>query len=161
MMEKYLTLVCHPNSDVKSLWIDPSKETPIWPKCGHVNSFSPSGIQEEVNEESSISKGKGKAAIRGGELYEPSSNQQGNEKEDEEIELTREETIWKVYLAYILNGEVIDVGEMRKWGAEHRRNHETLFRIYEKEKKEEEERERFGDGRNEDDEDEDGLRSKL
>lgn len=178
MMEQHLNLLCHPNSNVNSLWIDPSSRNPVWPKCGHVNSFSPSGIQEDefaVQEKDENGKEKGKAAVRGGELYEPSStNQIGNGSNDEEDDskdrgtpdLTREETIWQVYLNFIVNGEISEVGEVRQWGAPERRNHETLFRIYEKEKLEEEEREKYGNGDDEDeDEDDDEMegsrRSKL
>lgn len=109
---------------------------------------------EEDGNASGDQKRKGRA-IRGGELYEPSSTADNIDKDQGRIRpLSREETIWPVYLNYILNGEISDVGEIRHWGAQDRRNHETLFRLYEQEKLEQEEKDKSGGGAQYDEDDE-------
>ncbi|KAI0061286.1 alpha/beta-hydrolase [Artomyces pyxidatus] len=98
MLERHLGLFSHVDGLKTSLYINPSTHNPPWPPCGHVNSFQ------------HATKRTPHAPLATGATPNAGSVQSGR---------TRAETIWRVYLRWILDGEVdANAGEVRRWKVE-------------------------------------------
>lgn len=97
-----MPLYSHADRQKHSLWIDPQKQSPPWPPCKHVNSFLKTKVSPAsppATADSNIVEVKPASA------------------------LTREETIWPVYLAYILDGTIDQsLGEYKCWAPEDERD---------------------------------------
>ena len=113
MMDRYLAMLDCSKGNVQSLRIDPRKESD-WPRCGHVNAFQPgngAGMTDDDDDEK---------AMRGGEAYQPSdlslSEDHSGKTSSRPGTKTREETIWPIFLAYILEGRVVSsIGRHKVW----------------------------------------------
>ena len=93
-MEKYLGMFDHSDGLKQSLWIDPIKKG--WPRCGHVNAFTKSKEAELV-------------PVEHGEAYtsqDDFENAISNKPKPQRNTLSKEESIWKLFLDYILGNEV-------------------------------------------------------
>ncbi|TKY86856.1 hypothetical protein EX895_004144 [Sporisorium graminicola] len=94
MMEKYLGMFDHSDRLKQSLWIDPSKKN--WPPCGHVNAFTKS-------------KRPALVPVEHGEAYTSQKdfeNAISTKPRPPRSTLTKEESIWKLFLDYVLGREV-------------------------------------------------------
>ncbi|KAJ1018598.1 hypothetical protein NDA16_004880 [Ustilago loliicola] len=98
MMEKYLGMFDHSDGLKQILWIDPIKKG--WPSCGHVNAFTKSKQAELVPAEH-------------GEAYtsqDDFENAISSKPKPPRNTLGKEETIWKLFLDYIL-GNTVDTSQ--------------------------------------------------
>lgn len=93
MMEKYLGMFDHSDRLKQSLWIDPIKKN--WPACGHVNAFTKSKQAKLVPVE------HGEAYTSQGDFEDAISKHPKPPRST----LTKEESIWKLFLDYILGNE--------------------------------------------------------
>ena len=102
MMPAQMGLYGHADRLKHSLWIDPASQNPPWPPCKHVESFVKTRALPIASLDSSDSE----------KSLEPSPGA-----------TTREETIWKVYLAYILTGYIdTTLGDYKCWAPEDERD---------------------------------------
>lgn len=124
MMEQQLNMLDHSSRNVHSLWVDPPRNDPPWPKCGHVTSFSPSSKKNRIASQLTRSdvdgaQGADVAHESGAEGYEAHEEAVHAEEQKEEAaqggakkshapqsKFTREETIFALYLDYILHGRI-------------------------------------------------------
>lgn len=94
MMQKYLGMFDHSDGLKQSLWIDPSKKN--WPPCGHVNAFTKTKQPKLV-------------PVEHGEAYTSETDFQdaiSKHPKPPQDTLTKEETIWKLFLDYITGRQV-------------------------------------------------------
>ncbi|ETS61496.1 hypothetical protein PaG_04243 [Moesziomyces aphidis] len=94
MMEKYLGMFDHSDGLKQSLWIDPVKKG--WPSCGHVNAFTKSKEPKLV-------------PVEHGEAYTSQKDFEdaiSSQPKPSRASLSKEETIWKLFLDYILGNPV-------------------------------------------------------
>lgn len=113
MMDRYLAMLDCSQGNVQSLRIDPRKE-PDWPRCGHVNAFQPgngAGMTDDDDDEK---------AMRGGEAYQPTdlslSEDHSGKISSRPGTKSREETIWPIFLAYILEDRMDNtIGRHKVW----------------------------------------------
>lgn len=128
-MEAHASLLCGRGSNTHTLWIDPKKNA-RWPVCGHVTSFRPTGPPMSSNTgraptDDDADEEGAERAVRGGEAYQPAEQAD----KDPERTLAREETIWQLYLRYIVEGEVdTSLGKLKKWDETNARDCEQLRR---------------------------------
>lgn len=121
MQHQHLSLFSHRNENIHSLWIDPPTLNPPWPKCGHVTSFAvskrpKSGLEASTDE-----------TPPGSEAYE--ARPTADEAVAPEKRLTREETIFQLYLDFIVNGRVwTKAGRHKQWKISDQRNNVQLRR---------------------------------
>jgi hypothetical protein len=105
-MENQMPQFSHADGLKASLWIDPAKQNPPWPMCGHINSFvksSPSGPSSTVS--------------TGGPTLESVFTLRPVNIADSRS--TQAETIWPVYRDWITYGRVDQsIGEYRAWKPE-------------------------------------------
>lgn len=93
-MYKYLGMFDHSDRLKQSLWIDPAKKT--WPSCGHVNAFTKTKQPKLV-------------PVEHGEAYTSQTDFEdaiSKHPKPPRDALTKEETIWKLFLDYITGQEV-------------------------------------------------------
>jgi len=103
MMPMQMGLYGHADRLKHSLWIDPAKQNPPWPPCRHVESFLKTRTLPVVLSVAGDSNNKSPDPA-------PATK-------------TREETIWKMYLAYILTGHIdTTAGEYKCWTPEDERD---------------------------------------
>lgn len=159
MQTNHLSLFSHKRRNFHSLWIDPPKCSPPWPAMGHVTSFIPTrkvreaaqATHTEVDAETEV----GAEERPGGpatEAYEPvetditaASSSSLPVSPSSSSPLTREETIFPLYLEYILHGTVPEAApgrEHRVWKVEDERDRGELRRQWEQASKLEREREK-------------------
>ncbi|KDN40978.1 hypothetical protein K437DRAFT_258482 [Tilletiaria anomala UBC 951] len=128
MMERYLTTLDCSTSRVQSLRINPRVE-PNWPRCAHVNAF------QSGNGTGFTDSQDGDKATRGGEAYMPShgaaaegkARDRGVAQQLAEVTLSREKSIWPIFLAWIVHGETKkEVGEYRMWSKSDERDRDAL-----------------------------------
>lgn len=113
MMEKYLGMMDHSDGLKRSLWIDPAKKG--WPKCGHVNAFTKSKQAELLP----VEHGEGYAAHN--EFEDAIANKPAPPRSS----LTKEQSIWKLFLDYIMGREVDTAdSEHKLWRPEDERDTE-------------------------------------
>lgn len=104
-MENQMPQFSHADGLKVSLWIDPTKQNPPWPMCGHINSF---------------------AKARASPSSPPSTPSNGGVTADSVLplrpintadsNLSLAETIWPVYRDWIIYGRVDpSIGEYRVW----------------------------------------------
>lgn len=99
---------------------------PTGPTSGSTTN-APTSEDEEEDEE---------RAVRGGEAYAPSDTA----KPDASATQAREETIWQLYLRWMLEGEVDgSLGNLKRWNETNARDCEQLRRDEEQSRREEEE----------------------
>ncbi|SJX66590.1 uncharacterized protein SRS1_16812 [Sporisorium reilianum f. sp. reilianum] len=94
MMQKYLGMFDHTDRLKQSLWIDPPKKN--WPPCGHVNAFTKSKQPQLV-------------PVEHGEAYTSQTDFEdaiSSKPKPPRTTLSKEESIWKLFLDYILGREV-------------------------------------------------------
>ncbi|GAC71113.1 FOG: Reverse transcriptase [Moesziomyces antarcticus T-34] len=94
MMEKYLGMFDHSDGLKQSLWIDPVKKG--WPSCGHVNAFTKSKEPKLV-------------PVEHGEAYTSQKDFEdaiSSQPKPSRPSLSKEETIWRLFLDYILGNPV-------------------------------------------------------
>ncbi|SPO31803.1 uncharacterized protein UTRI_06640 [Ustilago trichophora] len=94
MMEKYLGMFDHSDRLKQSLWIDPIKKG--WPRCGHVNAFTKSKEADLV-------------PVEHGEAYtsqDDFENAISSKPKPPRNTLSKEESIWKLFLDYITGNKV-------------------------------------------------------
>jgi hypothetical protein len=102
MMPTQMGLYGHADRLKHSLWIDPAKQNPPWPPCRHVESFVKTRAVPPTPNDS----------VAANESLQPLPASK-----------TREETIWKVYLAYVLTGYIDPtVGVYNCWAPEDERD---------------------------------------
>lgn len=94
MMEKYLGMFDHSDGLKQSLWIDPVKKG--WPACGHVNAFTKSKQAQLVPVE------HGEAYTSQGDFEDAISSKPRPPRNS----LSKEESIWKLFLDYIMGNKV-------------------------------------------------------
>ncbi|PWZ00408.1 hypothetical protein BCV70DRAFT_95014 [Testicularia cyperi] len=117
MMEKYMGMLDHSEGLKRSLWIDPSKKG--WPKCGHVNAFTKSREADLLP----VEHGEGYASKQEFE------NAISSHPSPPRPSLGKEETIWKLFLDYILGNEVDSRhAELRTWTPQDERDIEQEIR---------------------------------
>lgn len=128
MMKQMISLFSLEKHNFNSLWIDPAKVAQPrggpWPKCGHVTSFAPSKKKnrsravEEEHQSSSGAEGYEAQEQQDSppsgptEAYQPSESSSASSASSKA--LTREETIFRLYLDYILHGNVLDAAQFGK-----------------------------------------------
>lgn len=94
MMEKYLDMFDHSDRLKRSLWIDPIKKG--WPPCGHVNAFTKSKEAQLV-------------PVEHGEAYTSQDDFEkaiSSKPKPPRNTLSKEESIWKLFLDYITGNEL-------------------------------------------------------
>lgn len=125
MQHQHLSLFSHRNHNMHSLWVDPPSQEPAWPKCGHVTSFARSKREKPGKGEAASSDADGPPS--GSEAYEPRSSQE--EGVSPQKRLTREETIFRLYLDFILHGTVwTQAGRHKQWAPADQRDNVRLRR---------------------------------
>lgn len=166
MQTNHLSLFSHKRRNFHSLWIDPPKCEPPWPAMGHVTSFIPTKRDRETAKatemEVEMEKGTGLESAAeerpGGpatEAYEPTEVDGAASPSEGEgatpvpapvlSSLTREETIFPLYLDYILHGNVPEAApgrEHRVWNEADERDRGELRRGWEQATQLEREKER-------------------
>ncbi|CAO1615910.1 unnamed protein product [Sympodiomycopsis kandeliae] len=124
MQHQHLSLFSHRNENIHSLWIDPPTLNPPWPKCGHVTSFAVSKRPKSSSQESEAGTDETPSGL---EAYEP--RPAADEAVPSEKRLTREETIFRLYLDFIVNGQVwTTAGRHKRWTAADQRDNIDLRR---------------------------------
>ncbi|KAN0064116.1 hypothetical protein ACQY0O_003283 [Thecaphora frezii] len=83
-MDRFMGMLNHSDGLKRSLFIDPSKRSPPWPACGHVNAFARDK--------------KDAAIVEHGVAYTPKPLQS---KVEAPPPLRRQDTVWPLFLAYI------------------------------------------------------------
>ena len=94
MMERYLDMFDHSDGLKQSLWIDPVKKG--WPACGHVNAFTKSKQAKLV-------------PVEHGEAYTSQDDFEdaiSSKPRPPRNSLSKEESIWKLFLEYIMGNKV-------------------------------------------------------
>lgn len=106
-MVTQMGLYSHSDRMKHSLWIDPTKQSPPWPPCKHVNSLMKTRTRPQTSS----------APVDGLAIPAPRT----------------EDTVWQVYLAYILTGSIdTSLGEYKCWGPEDERDLEAERASHEK-----------------------------
>ena len=107
-MENQMPQFSHTDGLKASLWIDPVKQNPPWPMCGHINSFTKSR---------SSPSGPPSTPSGGGPTVESVFALRPVNVADSK--LTRAETVWPVYKDWIIHGRVdSSIGEYKVWKPE-------------------------------------------
>lgn len=119
MMPTQMGLYGHADRLKHSLWIDPAKQNPPWPPCRHVESFVKTKVAPSV----------------------PGNSTAANESlQPLPATRSREETVWKLYLAYVLTGYIdTNVGVHKCWAPEDERDMGTERAEHERRVKQEKE----------------------
>lgn len=144
MMHQHLSLFSHKNNNIHSLWVDPPRNKPQpWPKCGHVTSLQPSKTSADISNEDEDGDGsatgaEGYSAHEASDdvddertptaaadveaavdavPHDDSANQpQGSGVSPPQSRLTRQETIFELFLDFVLHGNVwTHAGEHKLW----------------------------------------------
>lgn len=124
MQHQHLSLFSHRNENMHSLWIDPPSLTPAWPKCGHVTSFQKTRVKRPSNG----GGGDDGDAPAGAEAYEPRPSDRETITTPQQ-RFTREETIFRLYLDFILTGNVwTHAGRHKQWRVVDERDNVQLRR---------------------------------
>jgi predicted alpha/beta hydrolase len=145
MQANHLSLFSHKRKNFHSLWIDPPKCEPPWPAMGHVTSFIPTRKDSSAAQASETETGAETGAEErpGGpatEAYEPTETDVAAASPSPvpssslSSPLTREETIFPLYLDYILHGTVPEAApgrEHRVWTVADERDRGELRRGWE------------------------------
>lgn len=135
MMHQHLSLYSHRNGNIHSLWIDPPTNKPQpWPKCGHVTSLQPSkthGAADADGEEQDETGAEGyschEVADENGADAEYETQFQAVDagphdslgltpSKPSPSRLTRQDTIFQLYLDFVLHGNVwTHAGRHKLW----------------------------------------------
>lgn len=98
MMEKYLGMFDHSDGLKQSLWIDPRRKD--WPACGHVNAFTKNKTPPLVPVE------HGEAYTSEADFEDAISTSKAKPRSPPRNTLSKEESIWKLFLDYITGNDV-------------------------------------------------------
>ncbi|CAO1620031.1 unnamed protein product [Parajaminaea phylloscopi] len=126
MMHQHLSLFSHKNQNMHSLWVDPPKNTPQpWPKCGHVTSLQPSKSLDAATKTDESEEATGAEGYSAHEAADDDTDLASDEARARDAidavprdsrklgpagsspsRLTRQDTIFRLYLDFILTGAV-------------------------------------------------------